>query len=339
MNTYALIVLLLSLLSLTRGQVFTPDPSAEDLSESVDIEAKLIVKRIGGGAMGSVAQAPFQVFVNVIQDDGAPLFCGGTFIGTQWVLTASHCFGLHPSNGTQVYVYYGGLVPRLTGQKIRGSLFIVNENWHQNINYDNDIALIRLDKPVRETKGVLEFAQLSSTVPDVNTIFQIQGYGITENGNGGTNYRPLKIGTAKVASDADCINFYGGFHVNSDICIADNTAGTCSGDSGGGAILVANSSFIIFGVISFGSGSCPGRFAGFTKLPAFLDWVKSNLAKYTLPEPTTTAPPVTTPEPTFDLNPINRQGSVTDITNASTVFSGAAIYLLVQFLYFAWRTI
>lgn len=63
------------------------------------------VKRIINGTPSELNEFPFSVSLQALSDSKYTHFCGGTYIGNGWILTASHC--LYKDN-MDIFVVVGG---------------------------------------------------------------------------------------------------------------------------------------------------------------------------------------------------------------------------------------
>lgn len=64
------------------------------------------VKRIINGTPSEMNEFPFAVSLQVLSDSKFTHFCGGTYIGNNWILTASHC--LYKESFDDFFVVVGG---------------------------------------------------------------------------------------------------------------------------------------------------------------------------------------------------------------------------------------
>lgn len=64
------------------------------------------VKRIINGTPSELNEFPFAVSLQFLSDSKFTHFCGGTYIGNDWILTASHC--LFKESFEDFFVVVGG---------------------------------------------------------------------------------------------------------------------------------------------------------------------------------------------------------------------------------------
>lgn len=105
--------------------------------------------RVIGGEDSVHGSWPWQVGL-YNGDDNNKFFCGGSLIKPDWVLTASHCISwfIKPSDyrirlGDWHRFYVDG-----TEQVRNVSKIITHPNYHRPVLVNNDVALIKLDRPV-----------------------------------------------------------------------------------------------------------------------------------------------------------------------------------------------
>ena len=96
-----------------------------------------------------------------------------------------------------------------------------------------------------------------------------------------------------MVTKAACREAYKDIDVNigdNKVCAGRGTTDTCNGDSGGGLYWrkdgvqydsESSQPWYLIGIVSFGSQSCGvGRPAVYTRVSAFLDWIRTNIEKY-----------------------------------------------------------
>lgn len=100
-----------------------------------------------------------QVKLFVTAANGKRFSCSGTLIDAAHVVTASHCIFSRQKGGWATNVE---VVPAYdAGQAIYGSALmeeaLVWENWVDHQNYKDDLAIVRLDRPIGAITGWLSF--------------------------------------------------------------------------------------------------------------------------------------------------------------------------------------
>ena len=226
--------------------------------------------RITNGYTAYAGQLPYQAFLS-IQTNKGYYRCGGSLIGSQWVLTAAHC----TINAQSVTVYLGSI------QRYYGTAYTVYRNniiIHRNYNAyykRNDISLIKipavnLNSPYIQPIKLPAISNYYSSYAGENVI--ASGWGQTSDTNySGSAY--LQWARMQVITNNVCAARFDNI-ASSHICVATpRGVSTCFGDSGGPMVL--ENSKVLIGLTAFGPSSCVSGYpTAFTRVTSYLDWIK-----------------------------------------------------------------
>ena len=247
-------------------------------------------------------QYPWQVsIVNDRLSGGGSHNCGGSLIGARWVLTAANCVdGSHGIPGMQtiaasdVRVTHGATDLRRAraGSHRRVANIYVHPGYDGDAANGNDIALLRLSKPIRKAKSYAKLPSESDArqfvVPGACAV--VAGWGITRPRKPDEALNPgkdksspvLQAVNLSIVAQQDCRAAYSDAAISDgDICsgLLGRGSGACVGFAGSLlAVEGPKGRYVPAGVVSWGEGCAqPGKYDVNTRISHHLDWIRRTM--------------------------------------------------------------
>jgi hypothetical protein len=230
--------------------VWAEDPSGFDLTSS-QTEQQIF--------NGSLASQPYhEAVVSLNQRFGnqvsPSIFCTGTLIAADTVLTAGHC--AQGNSASSVAVYFGTDPTQDNDPRFVGVSEVVTHPSYSP-QPDDDLAYLKLSQPVLDVTPIPPLpATLGFSQSDVGSLpLEFVGFGRTEFNGGDTR---LTV-TGTLGGLGCSVSGCGGIHsVSTQISYLQNggAGGPCNGDSGGPAFVMRAGTRYVGGVTSYGDQNC-----------------------------------------------------------------------------------
>ncbi|NAW62614.1 trypsin-like serine protease [Vibrio sp. V31_P5A7T61] len=236
--------------------------------------------RIIRGDEAKKEQWPFMTALvrNRESDSYQGQFCGASYLGDGWVLTAAHCVERINFNDFHVHIGVHDLLKAsIEGERAEIKAVYVNENYADPSDYSNDIALIELkSKPNADAVALKTTGgELSKGQP-----LTVMGWGNTISDRNQTPEYPsvLRQVDLPYVLRNDCQNLGGDYSDIGDdaICAGFSEGGkdSCQGDSGGPLVYSHNGGIEQVGVVSWGDGCAqPDAYGVYANVAYFQDWI------------------------------------------------------------------
>ncbi|MGH0147895.1 UNVERIFIED_CONTAM: hypothetical protein FKN15_011114 [Acipenser sinensis] len=249
--------------------------------------------RIIGGQQALEKQFPWQVLMEV----GGDFKGGATLLYDNWVLTAAHVLHNH-GDAANVRVKMG-TIHRGDSNAVLGvteKIFIHKDYKDDNINYDNDIALIKLEYRVPISEKIMPIClpgKEDRFVVKPEEYGVVSGWGVTRASGLGRGSLSLKYVDLPVVDFETCKAAYQGkvsengqpLIVTNNMICAGFKAGkkdACSGDSGGPFVFYdqERSNWFLGGIVSWGLECAKaGQYGLYTKVTNYLPWIEDIISK------------------------------------------------------------
>lgn len=286
MNTSKLLNLLLILSATTLtivGSAFAhAAQQTEQLSATNKSNLTVPQLKIIGGQNAVKGEFRFITALTSSSGSGIDPFCGASFIGSRYVLTAAHC--VENTLASSIDVWIGGHDTTLPNEGQRVSVAqIYSHEQYDSLTINKDIAILELSQEVTGIEPVkLMTADIEATINE-GDLYTILGWGaLSADAQTTTFPEILQVTQVPQYNRADCEAIYteqGSTQTELTefmLCAGFVEGGkdTCQGDSGGPLVFEYNGESYVSGVVSFGYGCAQANSPGiYSRVSKFDDWI------------------------------------------------------------------
>lgn len=124
-------------------------PHPTDDPKNIKCGRKALLGRIVGGTKAPLGAWPWQIGIKSCADPRCKIFCGGAIVAKKWVVTAAHCvYNLYKPD--ELFIEAGSVNQVNVSshrQAFKGKEIHIHQDY-KYLTYDQDIAVIKLDKEV-----------------------------------------------------------------------------------------------------------------------------------------------------------------------------------------------
>ncbi|XP_014909733.1 coagulation factor X-like [Poecilia latipinna] len=237
--------------------------------------------RIVDGEDCPPGECPWQALL--INDDNIG-FCGGTILTEYIILTAAHC--MNQSRYFFVKVGEHNTTQQTDWEISHQVDTIVSHFKYSPETYNNDIALVKLSKPIRFNRYILP-----ACIPQPNfaeNVLMRQNDGLVSGfgrlGEGREASTILQRLSVPYVDRLTCIESTQLRITMRMFCAGYDTIAkdACQGDSGGPHVTRYHDTYFITGIVSWGEGCArKGKYGIYTQVSKYIHWIREGIKKLT----------------------------------------------------------
>lgn len=231
--------------------------------------------RIVGGMPAGLNRYPWMA--RLVYD--GQFHCGASLLSNEYVLTAAHC--VRKLKRSKIRVILGDHDQTITTESaaiMRAVTSIVRHRGFDAISYNNDIALLKLRKPVTYSKIIKPICLPSNNADPSGKEGIVVGWGRTT--EGGMLPNILQEVRVPILSLNQCrgTKYKASRITNNMLCAGRANTDSCQGDSGGPLLVQKGDKYQIVGIVSWGVGCGQAGYPGvYTRITRYLPWLRANL--------------------------------------------------------------
>lgn len=247
------------------------------------ISGSRVPSNIAGGQVAKPGRWRWQAGLKRLEKED--IFCGGSLISKEWVLTASHC--LHDmvkyEKNPRIIVILGEFDQNEKTENERNmnvKRIILHKNYsHATLDYD--VALLQLEFPIEYTDFIKPICLPRKDVDFIPGEYCfVTGFGLTE--EDGEISTKLQEAQVPIVARDDCQKVFPLKKLTPRMFCAGFAEGgidACQGDSGGPLVCQSGNSWYQKGVVSWGVGcGRKGRYGVYSDVKVLLSWIENTMA-------------------------------------------------------------